>query len=154
MEEFLMRAGWPYRMYCYITSCLIGFELVMPGQPFYSLAVPWGIYTAIFTAVLARRRGVFFALATCTFALVVVAVIKAHSVYYLCLDVWLACIALTIAPGILLGFARLLRRFWNRPRKRKQGDQLVQIVARNATSADVNAASVLEQFGLGPNSDT
>ena len=71
INDYLMRAGLPYRLFVYITALLIGFGFVMPAKPLHALGLLWSFYVVGFAMAHVANRGLIRGLATPTAALVI-----------------------------------------------------------------------------------
>lgn len=150
MNDFLMRAGLPYRLFVLIAALVMGLGFAVPTPILYGIVQWWSLYVVPFTIIRAWRHGLRRGLLTPMTALVLVGILDPGTVLPLCLMVWLlSAIVAIILQALRFGLPRLGRRILALFQRRKKRVAALVTIAVQGQVVDVSAANILRQFGFG-----
>lgn len=149
MNDFLMRAGLPYRIFVYMAALVVGSAFVLPTPVLYGMVEWWSLYVVPFMVVATWRKGIYRGLPTPALALGIVGCFDTATVLPLCMIVLLVGFSISTALSLLrFGLPATLNRCWALLRRRKPNIPALVTVAVKGMAHDISAADVLRRFGF------
>ncbi len=134
------------RLFAAATFIIIVLGFLLPAETMQGMGLIWSLYAMGFALVGTIQRGRRLGVAPVLIALTIVAILNPTAMFPICAVV----MALIGMPTVLwLGLRRL-----GSGTKQKRASELVAVVADKPQGGEVNAAMVLDEFGLTPNPDT